>query len=70
MQNEIIFIVEEDLEGGYAATAVGHSIITQGDTIDELKIMVKDAVDCHFEDEEFTPKIIRLHFVKDEILAI
>lgn len=70
MDNEIIFIVEEDLEGGFSASAVGYSIITQGDNIEELKFMVKDAVECHFEDEEFCPKIIRLHFVKDEILSI
>lgn len=70
MDNEIIFVVEEDLEGGYSATAVGHSIITQGDTIEELKYMVKDAVECHFEDETHSPKLIRLHFVKDEILAV
>lgn len=70
MNNEIIFIIEEDFEGGYTASAVGHSIITQGDTIDELKLMIKDAVECHFEDEDSIPKIIRLHFVKDEILNV
>ena len=70
MANELIFIVEEDFEGGYTATAVEHSIITQGDTIDEVKVMIKDAVECHFEDEENIPKLIRLHFVKDEMLII
>jgi predicted RNase H-like HicB family nuclease len=47
--NEIIFVVEEAVEGGYTAKALGVSIITQSETLDELKAMVKDAVKCHFE---------------------
>jgi len=67
--NEIIFVVEEAIEGGYTAKALGESIITQSETIDELKAMVKDAVKCHFEIDNL-PKIIRLHFVKDEVFAL
>lgn len=67
---EIIFEVREDeTDGGYNARALGHAIFTQGDTLDELREMVKDAVACHFETEMERPKIIRLHFVRDEILA-
>ncbi|HHG75073.1 type II toxin-antitoxin system HicB family antitoxin [Persephonella sp.] len=65
--NEIIFLVEEDIEGGYIAKALGESIITQGDTLEELKKNVKDAVNCHFEDDK-KPKLIRLHIVKEEVL--
>ena len=65
--NEIIFLVEEDLEGGYVAKALGESIITQGDTLEELKKNIKDAVNCHFEEDQ-KPKIIRLHIVKEEVL--
>ena len=49
--SEIIFEVQEDeVDGGYVATALGHAIVTQGDTLDELREMVKDAVHCHFGD--------------------
>ena len=47
--NEIIFLVEESDEGGYTAKALGESIITQSETIEELKAMIKDAVKCHFD---------------------
>ena len=60
--NEIIFIVQEPPEGGFAAAALGQSIYTVADTLEELNEMVRDAVICHFEDEDSRPKIIRLHF--------
>ena len=67
--NEIIFIVSEPPEGGYAAEALGQSIFTVADTLEELNEMVRDAVICHFEDES-RPKIIRLHFVREELIAV
>ena len=70
---EIIFEVREDeADGGYVATALGHAIATQGETIEELRSMVRDAVQCHFGDgvPGEMPKIIRLHFVRDEVLAM
>lgn len=69
MDNEIIFLVEEASEGGYVARALGHSIFTEGDTLEAIREEVKDAVRCHFDEAEF-PRIIRLHFVKEEIVAI
>ena len=68
MSNEIIFVVEESPEGGYEAHALGHSIYTGGDTLEEVREMVRDAVSCHFEDET-RPALIRLHFVREETLA-
>ena len=68
MNSEIIFIVQESPEGGFEAKALSDSIYTEADTLEELRSMVKDAVACHFEETE-RPKIIRLHFVKEEILA-
>ena len=65
--SEIIFDVAESAEGGYEARALGYSIYTQGDTLEELKVMVQDAVRCHFE-EESRPRVIRLHMVKDEVI--
>jgi len=65
---EIVFIVEEDLEGGYNARALGYPIFTEGETMAELKENIRDAIKCHF-DEEDIPNIIRLYIVKEEILA-
>ena len=67
--SEIIFLVEEADEGGYVAKALGESIFTQSETIAELKEMLKDAVKCHFEEINL-PKMIRLHFVKEEVYAL
>jgi len=69
MESEIIFEVEESPEGGYDARALGCSIYTQAETIDELKAMLQDAVRCHFEENE-RPRVIRLHLVKDEVIAV
>lgn len=49
--NEIIFVVEEAPEGGYLAKALGESIFTEADTLEDLRLMVRDAVACHFEDD-------------------
>lgn len=69
MQTEVVFVVEQDPEGGWIAHAVGVSIVTQGETPDELKANVRDAVRCHFPDETTRPKLIRLHYVRDELIA-
>ncbi len=71
--SEIIFEVRDDeSDGGYVATALGHAIATQGETVEELREMVRDAVRCHFGDGAPgpMPSIIRLHFVRDEALAV
>ncbi|HOV22204.1 MAG TPA: 2-oxoisovalerate dehydrogenase [bacterium] len=65
----MIFLVEEPPEGGYEARALGYSIFTQADTLDKLKKEVRDAVKCHFEEEEM-PLIIRLHIVKEEVVKV
>lgn len=67
--NELIFLVEEDLEGGYAAKALGESIFTDGETLEVLKENIKEAVRCHFEEDKL-PKILRLHLVKEEVLIL
>ncbi len=69
MKDEIIFLVEESLEGGFEAKALGYSIFTQAETFEELKEAVKDSIRCHFEDDNM-PRIIRLHQVKEEVLSI
>ena len=72
MGTEIIFEVTEDVDGGFCATALGHAIATLGETMEELREMVRDAVKCHFGDGQagVMPKVIRLHFVRDEALAV
>jgi hypothetical protein len=67
--NEIFFLVEEAIEGGYNARAIGEAIFTEGDDMDDLKANIRDAVQCHF-DEGSIPKIIRLHLVKEEIITV
>ena len=66
--NELIFLVEADPEGGYTARALGQSIFTEADTLEELRANIRDAVQCHFEEGE-APKMLRLHFVSEEVLA-
>ena len=62
---EIIFEVSEDeLDGGYSASALGFGIHTQGDTLDDLRRNVKEAVDCYFDDAMERPRLIRLHQVR------
>ena len=65
--NELVFVVEEAPEGGYTARALGASIFTEADDVRDLRSKVRDAVRCHF-DEEQRPKLIRLHFVREELL--
>jgi hypothetical protein len=64
---EIIFLVEEAPEGGFTARALGESIFTEGDTFQDLRKNIQDAVRCHFEDDK-GPKLIRLHQVHEEVI--
>lgn len=63
---EIIFVVCEADEGGYTARALDADIFTEGDSLDDLRAAVRDAVRCHFDAD--APKLIRLHFVRDEVI--
>ena len=65
---EVIFLVEEAPEGGFTARALGESIFTEADDLADLHAKVRDAVHCHF-DEGKVPKIIRLHFVREEVIS-
>ena len=67
--NELIFLIEEAPEGGYSARALGQSIFTCGDDLPQLRDHIRDAVKCHYEDNE-VPKIIRLHFVREEVMSV
>lgn len=65
--HEIIFLIEEAPEGGYLARALGESIFTEADSINELHVKIRDAVTCHFE-EDNQHKLIRLHHVKEAVI--
>ena len=67
--NEIIFLVEDAPEGGFTARALGTSIVTEADDLKMLHQQVRDAVHCHFEEGK-TPQIIRLHFTREEVIAV
>jgi len=69
MKSEIIFVVEESPEGGFEAKALGYSIFTQAESMSLLQEKVLDAVNCHFDLKD-KPKTIRLHFVKDVVVAV
>ena len=68
MATEIVFVIEEAPEGGYIARSVQHAIFTEAESWAELHDQVRDAVRCHFEPHE-APSLIRLHFVRDEVIA-
>jgi hypothetical protein len=57
--NKIIFEVTDAPEGGYTARALGASIFTEADTLPELREMVRDAVRCHFEEDD-APMVVRI----------
>ncbi len=67
--SEILFLVEEAPEGGYTARALGEIIITEADDMASLHAQVRDAVRCHF-DEGQAPRLIRLHFTHEEVIAV
>ena len=66
--SEIVFLVEDAPEGGLTARALGESIFVQAEDLDDLREQVRDAVRCHF-DAGASPTVIRLHYVRDEVLA-
>ena len=69
-ETEIIFeVTEDEVDGGYTAGALGYGIHTEGEFLEELRSNVKEAVDCYFDETMLRPKLIRLHFVREEVLV-
>ena len=68
MTAEIVFVVEEAPEGGVTARALGESIFTEGDSVEDLRQNIREAVRCHFA-PEMAPRVIRLHWIKEELLS-
>jgi hypothetical protein len=63
----LMFEVTEDVDGGYVAECLTETIVTQGDTWEELRANVKDAVEGFYFDGE-KPSVVRMRLVKDEVL--
>ena len=63
-------VTEDDLDGGYSASALRYGIHTQGETIEELHRNVMEAVDCYFDPGKERPKQVRLHIVRDEGISL
>ena len=69
--SEIIFEVSDDeVDGGYSANALGYGIHTQAETIEQIRDNIREAVECYFDDAPSRPRVSRLHFVRDEVLAL
>jgi hypothetical protein len=66
--SEIIFVVEDAPDGGLLAKAVGTSIVTEAESMSDLREVLRDAVRCHFEQAD-RPQLIRIHYVRDEVIA-
>ncbi len=67
---EIIFLVEEDPEGGYIARSLGESIFTQADDLEALRKNIRDAVQCNYPEPSERPRMIRLHEVREEVFEV
>ena len=67
MIESVFEVTEDDVDGGYSARAVGYGIHTQGDSVEEIRTNVREAVDCYFDDDIPRPKSARLRFVRDEV---
>jgi hypothetical protein len=67
--SEVIFLVEEAIEGGYIARALGHSIYTEAEKWGELKSAIQEAVNCHFEEDQ-RPSLVRMHLNRDGVFVL
>ena len=70
MTEIICEVTEDEVDGGYSASALGYGIYTEGDTVEDVRATIQEAVDCYFDETMQRPKLIRLHFVRDEVLAV
>jgi predicted RNase H-like HicB family nuclease len=66
--NELVFEVTQEADGGFVAEALGEGIFTEGDSWEELRANVREAVRAYFFDRP-APGTIRLHLVRDEVIA-
>ena len=67
---ELIFEVRDAEEGGYCARALGHAIFTEPETWEKLRANVLKAAALHFEEGPVRPRLVQLHYVKDELIPV
>lgn len=67
--NELVFEVVQEDDGGFCAECLSENIFTQGNTWDAVRQNVLEAVRAFYFDQPQKPKQIRLHLVRDELLA-
>jgi predicted RNase H-like HicB family nuclease len=67
---ELIFEIRDAEEGGFSARALGHAIFTEAETWEELRSNVLEAVSLHFEDAQERPRLVQMHYVKDELIPL
>jgi hypothetical protein len=67
---ELIFEVRDAEEGGFFARALGHRIFTEGENWDDLRANLLQAVSLHFEDATTRPRLVQMHYVKDELIPL
>ncbi len=67
---ELIFEIRDAEEGGYYARALGHAIFTEAETWEGLRENVLEAVSLHFEAGAGRPRVVQLHYVKDELIPV
>jgi predicted RNase H-like HicB family nuclease len=66
--NELVFEVTQEADGGFVAECLSESIFTQADTWNELRQNVQEAINAFYFDQP-RPAAVRLHLVRDEVLA-
>jgi hypothetical protein len=67
---ELIFEIRDAKEGGLYARALGHGIFTEAENWDELRANLIEAVSLHFEDASNRPQLVRMHYVRDELIPV
>ncbi|HBY61302.1 MAG TPA: 2-oxoisovalerate dehydrogenase [Solibacterales bacterium] len=67
---ELIFEIRDAEEGGFYARALGRGILTEADSWDELRANVIEAVSLHFENATDRPRLVQMHYVKDELIPL
>lgn len=69
MKQTIIFEISQEEDGGFVAECLTEDIFTQGDTWEELKTNINEAVKGFYFDQPSYPDV-KLHLVKNEMLVV
>jgi hypothetical protein len=70
MVMELIFEIRDAEEGGFYASALGHAIFTEAETWEQLRANLLEAVSVHFEEAQVRPRLLQMHYVKDELIPV